>query len=314
MQRKFITYCIVFFIPVLIGYYCIEILTRNLPSRFKTNQSLIKNNKDSFETLILGSSQMKDAINPEWLDSPTINLSSSSQHHDSDYRIMKALIPNFKNLKTVVLEVSYSHFELPHNGINFWKNPLYFNYYGVDDYEYNLAFSDRFIYLKNPSLYSKLIYSNYILKDKSDSLNEHAFYINNYSGLFQKLDFNEDEISKVSLFKINTFEDLNIYNTNTQLFFEILEYLKNKNINIVICTVPMYKSYLYRRNTSILKRRNQFINTVKKEFPFIEMIAKEEDTINYSVQDYINHNHLNPDGAKKFTNELNIILNQLEKQ
>jgi len=312
MNRKFITYCILFFIPILIGYYLIETVTLNLPSRFKINQSLIKNNKDSFETLILGSSQMKDAVNPEWLDSPTISLASSSQHHDSDFKLMKTLVPTFKNLKTVVLEVSYSHFELPHNGSNFWKNPLYLKYYNVNAFNRSIRLNDRLIYLKNPSLYSKLILSNYLLKSNKDSLNKKAFYINNYEGVFSRVNYNEAKISTISLFKINTIEDLRIYKTNKELFFEILEYLDDKNIQVIICTVPMYKEYLHKRNPSILLRRDSVLSMANKKYPSIEFVEKEEDTINFEVHDFINHNHLNPDGAKKFTESLNTILNQNE--
>ena len=70
MQRKFITYCILFFIPVLIGYTILERLTLKLPSSFSVNQKYIESKNNNIETLILGSSQIDYSVNPEWLDSP----------------------------------------------------------------------------------------------------------------------------------------------------------------------------------------------------------------------------------------------------
>ena len=125
MQKKFLTYCLLFFVPVIAGYLVMEYLSRDLPSVFKANAEYIERENDNFETLVLGSSQIQSAINPEWLDSPTLNVASGDQHHDTDYKLLKFFQKNIPQLKTVVLEVSYSHFELPHNGRDFWKNALY---------------------------------------------------------------------------------------------------------------------------------------------------------------------------------------------
>ena len=74
----------------------------------------------------------------------------------------------------------------------------------------------------------------------------------------------------------------------------------------------MYKTYLLKRNAFILARRDSILQIVMKNYPEIQLLDKEEDTINYNVEDYKNHNHLNPDGARKFTKSLNTILNKIK--
>jgi hypothetical protein len=73
MQRKFLTYCLLFFVPVIAGYLVVEYFSLHLPSVFRANEAYMEREQNSFETLILGSSQMQSAVNPEWIDSPTLN-------------------------------------------------------------------------------------------------------------------------------------------------------------------------------------------------------------------------------------------------
>ena len=95
-----------FFLPVVAGYLVMEYLSLGLPSAIKANQEYVKRANNNFETLILGSSQIQSAVNPEWLDSPTLNLASGDQHHDTDLKLLKGFKPKLHNLKTVVIEVS----------------------------------------------------------------------------------------------------------------------------------------------------------------------------------------------------------------
>ena len=108
--------------------------------------------------------------------------------------------------------------------------------------------------------------------------------------------------------KINSIPELKLFKNNTTLFYEILDYLKENELNIIICKAPMYKSYLPKRNSEILKRRDSILNIIHLNYPNIIFLVKEEDTLNYNVFDYKNQSHLNPKGAKKFTGSLSKLL------
>jgi len=311
MQNNFIKYCFLFFTPLIIGYALLEYLTLEIPSSFKANKTAINLKQEKFETLILGSSQMMVGINAEWIDSPTLNLATGSQHHNTDFKLIKSLSPKFKNLKTVVLEVSYSHFELPHNGMKFWKNPLYLKFYNVNMYERQTYFKDKLVFLKNPSLFLNDVYDYYFKNNLSYSINDYGFNTINYNDYFKELNYNENEISQITKLDINTKENLDLFNNNTKLFFEILDYLEDKKIHIIICKVPMYKTFLNQRNENILKRRDSILNVVLKKYKGVEILDLEEDTINFKVTDYKNDSHLNPDGAKIFTQKLNEVINNI---
>ncbi len=308
MQRKFLTYGLLFFLPVVAGYLAMEYLSLSLPSAIKANQEYIKRVNNNFETLILGSSQIQGAVNPEWLDSPTLNLASGDQHHDTDFKLLKGFEPKLSNLKTVVIEVSYSHFELPHNGKDFWKNTLYLKYFDVNSFERNTYFKDRLVYLSNPRFFSEKIYQQYIKKNAIEKYNDYGYNTENYEGQFKVLGHDEKKIANMPRFKINTEPNLEIFATNTRLFYEMLDYLSEKELVVILAKVPMYKTYHTKKNPAILQRRDSVVADVLKKYRNVKLLDLETDTVLFNVNDYRNQSHLNPDGAKKFTAWLNALL------
>ena len=220
-------------------------------------------NKQDFEVLVLGSSQMKDAVNPEWMNMPTLNMASGNQHHDTDFKILKTVVPQLPRLKTVVLEVSYSHLELPHNGKEFWKNGIYYTYYGVNAFERPAWFKDRLIYLSNPRFFSERLIGHYKKTDPPAGFSTYGFDTLNYGGLFQDLKYSEAAIETKQRFRINETENPVIFRKNTALLHEILEYLDDNGIQVVLCTAPMYKSYLPRRNSKITDRRDSVLTSIR---------------------------------------------------
>ena len=308
MQRKFLTYSLFFFLLVVAGYLVMEYLSLGLPSAIKANQIYREQSHDDFKILVLGSSQIQSAVNPEWLDSPTLNLASGDQHHDTDFKLLKGIESKLQDLKTVVLEVSYSHFELPHNGKDFWKNALYLKYYDVNCFERKTYFKDRLVYLSNPRFFSEKINEQYIKKNTIVKFNDHGFNTENYEGQFEVLNHDEKKITNMPRFKINTEPNLEIFATNTRLFYEMIDYLSEKKIAIILCKVPMYKTYHERRNPAILRRRDSVITDVLQKYPKVKLLDLETDTVLFQVKDYWNQSHLNPDGAKKFTAWLNALI------
>lgn len=311
MNRTFIKYALLFFIPVILGYIVIECVTLSLPSSYEKNKILLHESSDDIQTLILGSSQMSHAINAILLSETSINLSSGNQHHDTDFKLLKALNTRLPNLKTVILEVSYSHFELPHNGKDFWKNSVFLKYYDINCYERRTYFKDKLLYLSFPGFFSDKIIDHYISKEDPAEFNKNGFDTINFNGLFKDLDYNERKIADVLRFKINTEENLDLFRNNTSLFFDMLEFLNEEGLNIIICNTPMYKTYLPKRNNSILKRRDSILSLVARQYPDILFLNKEEDTSLFNVKDYWNQSHLNPNGATKFTKLLDNELSKL---
>ena len=267
----------------------------------------LESKKDSIQVLVLGSSQMKDAMNPDWLEKPSINLASTSQHLNTDFKLYQELKDRLPSMNTVVLELSYSHLELPMNQKEFWKYNIFKEYYDVNCFERNTWIKDRLIFFSNPTFYSDALYESYISHEDNTKYNRFGFDTNNFDGVFESVSFNSEEIA-AKKFKITTKENLDLFKTNSSTLFSMLSRFDSDNIKVIIVTIPTYKAYLESRNQNILKRRDSILRVVKNNFKNVTILELESDTINFVVADYINHNHLNPTGARKFTSELNKLL------
>ena len=127
-QRRFLKYCAAFFIPVVIVYAVLELLVLNIPLNYKLYGNHLNTHSKEIEVMAMGSSQMKCGFNPALCNESAINFASTSQHHNEDFKILKGTIDRLPNLKTVIIEVSYNHLELPHHATDYWKNSIYLKY------------------------------------------------------------------------------------------------------------------------------------------------------------------------------------------
>ncbi len=309
-QLRFLKYCLVFFTPVVIAYFILEMLVLNIPINYKVFGNYLNAHSQEIEVMGLGSSQMKCGFNPAFSDGIAINLSSTSQHHNEDFHILKGTKDRLPKLKYVLMEVSYNHLELPHHSSDYWKNTIYLNYYGVNAFERTTWYKDRLVYLSNAPFYSYKLMEYYVYGSSTVKLNEYGFDTNNYNGDFKKLGYDESKIA-VNKFKIITREDLDIFKKNTAFLFEMLDYAKAENLKVVVCALPLYKTYLKERNPNIVRRRDSVLRVIKNKYNNVILLNEEADTLNFTVNDFLNENHLNPDGAKKFTALVNSKLDSL---
>lgn len=297
-----------FFIPILVALILVEWLTINIPSTYLVNKKYIEKSGNTIETLILGTSHVMNAVNPAWMRSPALNLASGNQLLDTDFKLFLGMNKKLPALKNVVLEVSYSHFEIQPNGKDFWKNSLYLKYYDVNCFERTTYFKDKFIYLSNPTFFSERIKEYYIDNKNIPELNEYAFNSNDGYGQFEKLNYNKQRIDSLKRFRINTEANETLFKRNATLFYIFIAILKSENKNIVISTTPVYSTYLQKRNPEILRRRDSIFSVIKREYPSVKFLNVEADTTTYKLEHFWNHSHLNPSGAKIFTKQLDSII------
>lgn len=309
-QLRFLMYCLGFFIPVIITYVVLEFLVLNIPINYKVIGNYFDTNSNRIEVMVLGSSQMKCGFNPAISEKSAINFASTSQHHNEDFYILKGTQDRVPKLKYVLIELSYNHLELPHHPNDYWKNTVYLKYYNVNAFERPTFLKDKLVYLSNPRFYSNKLLDYYFYKTDKTQLNEYGFDDNNFEGDFKKLNYNESKIA-THKFKIITREDLDIFKKNTTYLFEMLDYANAENFKVIVCTLPLYKTYLNERNPNIVKRRDSVLSIIKQKYSNVLFLDKEADTIDFTEKDFLNENHLNPDGAKKFTTMVNRTIDSL---
>ncbi len=301
---------LLFFTPVVILCVLLELLILNTPTSFSIIGNYLDEKHESLEIAIFGSSQIKNSINPLYLDKPSINLSSGMQHHNTDFKLLDQTRNRLKKLNTVVFEVSYGHFEVNHNSKYYWKNNVFLKYYGVNLKDINTYPTDHLLYVSNPAYFSRLLYANYFKNDGSYKYNEFGFYKNKYEGKFKTLNYDTILFSK-SYVKINRRADKNIFKHNVLFFYNMLDYCENEGLNIIIISPPTFNNYNKLRNPNILKRRDSILNIISEKYKNIYFLNSEEDE-EFTAKMFWDEKHLNPDGAKTFTLQLNELINSIE--
>lgn len=308
-MRKFIRIAILFFTPVVLLYGAVEYLVRKVPTNYQIVGDYMESSASEIEVISLGSSQMKGAINPALIDKKTLNIASSSQHHNTDFQILKQTRERFPALKHVVFEVSYGHFEIPHNTKYFWKGNTFLEYYDVNILDRRAWLKDRLIYSSNPGVYSKLLWQHYVTHSSKTKYNKYGFDENYFSGKFRRLKYDSTAITD-SKIEVDRRSDIRVFRHNVAYFQEMLEYCKEEGLEVIICSPPTYSNFNKVRKQEVLKRRDSVLNTIKNSYNNVYFLQTETDTDFRSIH-FRNENHLNSDGAKVFSAKLNAILNAI---
>jgi len=303
--KKFTYNILLFLTPVLLFGVATELLVRAIPSGIKTAAAYMKLERQEITTLVLGASQNQRAINPAFLSEKTLTLAGTRQGHKTDYYLLKELQPQLPKLKKIILACTYRHLESIPNRKNFWKYNSHLYYLNANAFNRYTYFKDKLLFLANPHFYSKQLKEHYI-KGHTFKYNHFGFQVDTIKSRFSKLKYNDKEIKKT--YK-STHLPINVsYLKNNSLWLDrILKYCENQNIEVIIALTPIYDHYEKSRDPNVLYRRDSVLKQKMAQYPKIKLFNEEKST-DYTIFDYANENHLNPRGAKKFSQKLNHFL------
>lgn len=130
--RFFLVRC--FLIVAPFGLLCsfIEWRLSKLPNSHTLKKEYLETHLGDAEVLVLGSSQLFYAVNPEQMSRPTVNLANVSQTPWYDAALLEKYIDRLPRLKVVCMHVSYSSFfaDLSSN-TEYWRDYFYERYWGL---------------------------------------------------------------------------------------------------------------------------------------------------------------------------------------
>ncbi|MDE6682021.1 MAG: hypothetical protein K2J87_01180, partial [Muribaculaceae bacterium] len=90
-----------------------EFIVRSIEPPYSYKAEWLRKNGDKINTLVLGSSHTYYGVNPSILGDSAFNLANISQTPEYDFALLKEFHPYMKNLKRVILPVSYFTFRDP---------------------------------------------------------------------------------------------------------------------------------------------------------------------------------------------------------
>ena len=121
-MKKFLFHLSKIILPILFFFLVLEIAIRKIPNDYQLKKDYLDKNAAEINTLILGSSHTFYGLNPEYFSKKTFNAAYVSQSLDLDYEILKKYDSKLKNLKTVIVPISYfSLFETLDTDVEKWR-------------------------------------------------------------------------------------------------------------------------------------------------------------------------------------------------
>lgn len=307
-MKKFIQKTILFVFPILLILIGVEYYIRKSPNTFITIAQHFEHNKQTTEVLILGSSHNQCALNPKFFKLKTVNLSYGSQDIQLDSALFFHNVKQMKHLKKVILELDYHSLDTQREK-DYFRYSWYSLYYDIELQP--LSYFSKFsIYLSNPKLFQKIISERCRRNYMTPSINEFGFVEGNFSDEFSEMKYDSVKIEKSAKkrleFRHTEMSDIN-FKKNAQRIIAIIKYCKQHNIELYFFSAPVYKTYIDNQ-VSLKKRRvNKFIqNTIitykTKYFDF-------EKSHQFDLKDFSNDDHLNVNGAEKYSKIVDSIIN-----
>jgi hypothetical protein len=308
-MKKFIKYILLFSLPVVLflllaEWYC------QTQTTFVVKKKYLENNINTIETLILGSSHSQNGINPEYFKSNSCNLAFGGQPISIDYFLLTKYLNRMKNLKTVVFEISPHRFYNEFNTQD-WNGHVYANLYGI--YYKNESFSVKnysFV-LSDVKYFSTIFLDNFNPTIHKPKLNKYGFMVNDFHDRFSKL--NNDTLKIRKTFKMNhKFENQKNFKLNASFLAKISKECSDKKVKLVFITTPFYDTYASHIPLEASRQVQKLVNSIShnNNIPYFDFSKSKR----FTLRDFKNDNHLNPNGAQKFSLIMDSLLTTYSKK
>jgi hypothetical protein len=295
-----------FLIPILLVWMGLEIFYRTTPNNYSVKAREVQKHYQSCEVLILGNSHAYYGLNPEFFQIPTYNFANISQNLYFDKLLFDKHIHNFKKLKWVILNIEYT--TLSHTDDiegETWRKYFYQSQMGIevdlipfyDVRQYSLSVSRP---LKN----SLNTIEQYIEKQTLVDCNESGW---GYSYTNENSSTNMEYVAEIVTKK---HEDHSLdFSQNLNKIEAIIEQCKQRNIQVLLISMPVYKTYAERVNSHKVSKIHQSAEKVAKKYDNVFYLNLFSDTT-FMDSDFFDPDHLNHQGAKKCTQIVNAFMNQ----
>lgn len=317
-NKEFLRFSIILLLFLLV----VDIYLRNINTLYKEKYfGLLKNSK-KIEVLIAGNSHANYGVNPIYFNFSTFNIANVNQSIYFDKRIILNNIEKFNNLKYVLISIDYHSLYFSSQGIrDVWS------YYGNGiKYKNKSYFKENispFLFGYTPKVGISLLKKdfarqiNFILGKKEinfdveDGVNLSDSISNGFIGLegnSNNFDVNSFKTRATMFVKVC---DNKINNEILEDLEQLINELKSRNIQAILFTSPTFKEYNPYLSESVKLQNQKDIHYLMLKFN-LEYWDYSNSNI-FNKKDFYNCDHLNKEGAKKFSIILSKKLNKYQK-
>ena len=302
-MKKFIIKICLFLFPAFFLAVLIETGLRKIPNDYLVKRNYLDAHSNEIETLILGTSHNFYGLDAVYFTGKAFNAAYLTQSLDYDYAIIKKYENKFASLKTVVLDISYfslySRLET-----SFWiKN--YVIYYGMTNTG-GRSVNNYFEILNGNGFRScSRLYRFYVrkiipLRCTDLGWGKDYKYINR-----RNLVTSGKQAAKRHARDINLEKNKMNFEKNYTTLQSIIDWAKQKNIQLVLLTAPAFKTYREALDTGQLNSTTKAVNELVAKNKNCSYFNLLNDTT-FTEPDFFDGDHLDETGAKK----LSVFINE----
>jgi hypothetical protein len=256
----------------------------------------MKANSSDVELLALGSSHGYYGLHSTTLHEKAFNMANVSQNFEYDYLLLQHHIPQLKNLKYVLLPLSYcSLFDRRFEDCDDWWYAI--NYKKYMDIDLHSDFSKYNFELSNLPVYSGRLTT--VLFGGELPLCDSLGFGLGYTLAARSATWKEDALMTVER---HTADDWSYFEYNAGYLRRIAELCKEKSINLIVMTLPASNLYYNELDTAQLNKMYQTVSTLQREYEF-----RYRDYLRdarFGEDDFYDVDHLSDSGARKFSSIL----------
>lgn len=286
-----------------------EILIRNIPNDYQYKKEYIEERAHEIETLILGSSHSFYGVNPVYFTQKTFNASHISQTLNYDFEILKKYNSKFKNLKTIILPISYfTLYENLNYGEETWRVKNYIIYYQIKSYIELKNYSEVLSLPLRDNL--KRIIKYYFFRKSAISCSTLGWGTEYSSKKAQNLSETANSAVKrhTYLNQPNSIY-LKLFQQNIKTLNALTIWCAKRKIKLMLFTPPAYSDYSKNLHPIQLKNTIEAAQKVASRHPNCKYFNLLNDTI-FKATDYYDADHLSEIGAEKLSK---ILYNKIKK-
>lgn len=288
--------------------YC-EIKLQDVPNGYNVKRFYLESQLKDIQVLVFGSSETLWAVDPSYFDLKGFNLADVSQSLFYDYKLLEKYADQMPSLKFAFITISYFSMGYQiHNSIEQWRDYFYYHFWDINS-DYIKCFNlNKYSFITS---YSVPITRDYLFMGFDVKLDD-TIFTNGWSVIdsshysLYKQPIN-DSYGKIRVEYHNSLISEKNYLENINILDTMLHILRTRKVEPIIITIPVYKTYYKYIDTNITRRNNDIISAMcnKYKCKYYNFLTDPR----FSVDDFLDNDHLNSQGAKKFSKIINECIN-----
>lgn len=282
-----------FLLPLLAVAVILECVAESIPNSYTYKRDYMEQHGAQIQTLILGSSNAYDGLNPSILPN-AFNLANSSQTLEDDYRLLAKYIDTMDSLNTVVLGLGYHSLALTTHA----NRRMYYTIY-MDIYP-RWPLSEYSFEVFNLELLLKKIVKYTVSQDilRCDSLGQQAGHTREALELGTEF-WNRDIEGMVANDQMNLNRQWSIIDANYRFICQMVDMCNACGVTPVIVLMPVMEEYKKRLPVEQVTLMNDVLLSLDS---FAICIDASEWPI--PEDGWYNSTHLTKEASEEFTRQL----------